>query len=152
MLATRLLFARLEQELEREASMPVTYYEVLVRLSEAPGRRLRMSELAERSVSSRSRLSHAVTRLEAEGWVIRESCPSDRRGAFAVMTDAGFAALEAAAPFNVESVRTHLFDQVEPPKLDELRVISEQILRHLVAINGAPADALSLLGDLGHGD
>jgi DNA-binding MarR family transcriptional regulator len=148
MLGTNLLFEQLDRELQRDGSMPATYYEVLVRLSEAPDRRLRMSELADRSQSSRSRLSHTVARLEAEGWVGRESCPSDRRGAFAVLTDVGFAALEAAAPLHVESVRTHLFDQLDDAQLEALRVISERILHHLVSIRGASPDELGLLGDL----
>ena len=96
--AGRLLIDRLDRELQASAGMPMTYYEVLVQLSETPGRSLRMSELARRSLSSPSRLSHAVARLEELGWVQRQACPSDRRGAFAVLTDAGFAALAAAAP------------------------------------------------------
>ena len=112
MVAARLLFEQLDRELQKEAAVPGAYYEVLVRLSEAPDRRLRMSELADRSQSSRSRLSHTIARLEEAGWVNRERCPSDGRGSFAVLTDAGFAALEAAAPFHVEGVRTHLFDQL----------------------------------------
>ncbi|MPZ73002.1 MAG: MarR family transcriptional regulator, partial [Nitriliruptorales bacterium] len=95
--ATRLLFDRLDRELQAQAGIPHTYYEILVRLSEAPERTIRMSELANRSQSSRSRLSHAIARLEEAGWVRRDSCDTDRRGSFAVLTDKGFAALEAAA-------------------------------------------------------
>jgi DNA-binding MarR family transcriptional regulator len=148
MLATNLLFEQFDRELQKGASMPSTHYEVLVRLSEAPGRRLRMSALADRSQASRSRLSHTIARLEAAGWVERETCPSDRRGTFAVLTDAGFAALEAAAPIHVESVRTHLFDQLDGRQLDELRTIGERILEHLVSIRGTSPDDLGLLGDL----
>ena len=148
MLATNLLFEQFDRELQRGAAMPAAYYEVLVRLSEAPGRRLRMSELANRSQSSRSRLSHTIARLEATGWVDRETCSSDRRGAFAVLTAAGFAALEAAAPIHVEGVRTHLFDQLTPRQLEQLRVISERILEHLVSVKGASPEDLGLLGDL----
>jgi DNA-binding MarR family transcriptional regulator len=148
MLATNLLFEQFDRELQKGASMPSTRYEVLVRLSEAPGRRLRMSALADRSQASRSRLSHTIARLEAAGWVERETCPSDRRGTFAVLTDAGFAALEAAAPIHVESVRTHLFDQLDGRQLDELRTIGERILEHLVSIRGTSPDDLGLLGDL----
>jgi DNA-binding MarR family transcriptional regulator len=148
MLATQLLFEELDRELQRQASIPTTYYELLVRLSEAPDRRLRMSELADKSQSSRSRLSHTVARLEEAGWVVRETCPSDRRGAFAVLTEVGFAALEAAAPLHVESVRAHLFDQLDPDQLDALRAISEQILDHLLSIRGSSPRELGLLGDL----
>src|SRR5688572_5781069 len=100
--ATRLLFDQLDRELQRDAGMPHTYYEILVRLSETPDRTLRMSDLAERCNSSRSRLSHAVARLEERGWVRRDSFSGDRRGALAVLTDEGFAALEDAAPGHVE--------------------------------------------------
>ena len=148
MLATQLLFEEFDRELQRGASMPATHYELLVRLSEAPERRLSMSELADRSQSSRSRLSHTVARLEAAGWVNREVCPSDRRGAFAVLTDSGFAALEAAAPIHVESVRSHLFDQLDSDQMNELRVISERILDHLVSIRGTSLNELGLLGNL----
>ncbi|HEY0700749.1 MAG TPA: MarR family transcriptional regulator, partial [Micromonospora sp.] len=103
----------------------------LVRLSETPGRRLRMTELAEVTGSSRSRLSHAVARLEESGWVRREECPSDRRGQVAVLTDAGYAALAAAAPGHVEGVRRHLFDPLSPAQVDQLRRISEALVDHL---------------------
>ena len=112
-------------------------------------RRLRLSDLADRSQSSRSRLSHSLTRLEALGWISREACESDRRGAFAVLTDDGFAALEAAAPVHVEGVRTHLFDQLSSTQLEQLRAISERILEHLVTVKEASPDVVSLLGALG---
>ena len=133
-LSTRLLWDELERDLQRDAAMGFSYYEVLVMLSEAPGRTLRMSELADATQSSRSRLSHAVTRLEALGWVRRESCPSDRRGSLAVLTAEGFAALEAAAPDHVESVRTHLFDLLSPTQQANLREISNVLLDHLLPI------------------
>jgi DNA-binding MarR family transcriptional regulator len=129
--ATQVLFDRLDRELQRDAGIPHTYYEILVRLSEAPERRMRMSELADRSLSSRSRISHAVARLEQSGWVRRESCPGDRRGQLAVLTDAGFDVLAAAAPGHVEGVRTHLLDQLTPAQVGQLREISEALLRHL---------------------
>src|SRR3954452_3953399 len=84
--ATRLLSAQLDRQLQRDAGMPLAYYEILVRLSEAPDRALRMSERADAADSSRSRLSHAVARLEETGWVVRESCATDRRGAYARLT------------------------------------------------------------------
>ncbi len=121
-------FAR---QLQRDSGMPYTYYEILVALSEAPERMLRMSELADRCLSSRSRLSHAVSRLEERGWVRRQVCPEDGRGQLAVLTDEGFAALEAAAPVHVESVRTNLFDQLSPAQVAALRDLGETLLRHL---------------------
>jgi DNA-binding MarR family transcriptional regulator len=125
--ASRALMDTLDRELQRDAGMPHAYYELLVRLSEAPERRLRMSELAEASGSSRSRLSHAVARLEASGWVRREDCPTDRRGQVAHLTDEGFAALAAAAPGHVEGVRRHLFDALSPAQIEQLRGISETL-------------------------
>ena len=126
-----LLQDRLDRELTRETGISHAYYEILVQLSEAPGRMLRMSELADRSLSSRSRLSHAVSRLEERGWVRRQVCPSDGRGQLAVLTDEGFAALEGAAPVHVEGVRAHLFDQLSPQQVAAMRDIGETLLRHL---------------------
>jgi DNA-binding MarR family transcriptional regulator len=125
--ATRLLGSQLDRELQRDSGIPHTYYEILVRLSEAPERRLRMSDLADASESSRSRLSHAVARLVTTGWVSRESCPTDRRGAFAILTDAGFQALADAAPAHVESVRKHLFDRLTREQVIQLGQISDAI-------------------------
>ncbi|RIV39779.1 MarR family winged helix-turn-helix transcriptional regulator [Micromonospora radicis] len=129
--ASRALMDTLDRELQRDAGMPHAYYEILVRLSEAPERRLRMSELADTTGSSRSRLSHAVARLEAAGWVRREDCPTDRRGQLALLTDEGFATLAAAAPGHVEGVRRHLFDPLSPAQVDQLRRISEALTDHL---------------------
>jgi DNA-binding MarR family transcriptional regulator len=129
----RLLFEQLDRELQRDAGIPHTYYEILVRLSEAPDRSLRMSQLADRTDSSRSRLTHAVDRLEERGWVRREDCPTDRRGQLAVLTDAGMDTLRAAAPIHVEGVRAHLFDQLTPEQVAQLRTISERILGHLTS-------------------
>ncbi|NYF57851.1 DNA-binding MarR family transcriptional regulator [Micromonospora purpureochromogenes] len=129
--ASRALMDTLDRELQRDAGMPHAYYEILVRLSEAPGRQLRMSELADLTGSSRSRLSHAATRLEAAGWLRREDCPTDRRGQVAVLTDDGFAVLAAAAPGHVEGVRRHLFDALSPAQVDQLRRISETLVAHL---------------------
>jgi DNA-binding MarR family transcriptional regulator len=78
--ATRRLFPEMDAHLQHVAGIPHAYYEILVRLSEAPGRELRMTQLADASTSSKSRLSHAVARLEARGWVERRDCETDRRG------------------------------------------------------------------------
>jgi DNA-binding MarR family transcriptional regulator len=134
-----LLHDRLDRELTHETGISHAYYEILVALSETPDRMMRMSELADRCLSSRSRLSHAVSRLEERGWVRRQVCPSDGRGLLAVLTDEGFAALEAAAPIHVESVRTHLFDQLSPAQVAAMRDIGETLLRHL----DPPAAAVS---------
>ena len=129
--STQLLQERLNAELQHDTGISHPYYEILVQLSETPGRMLRMSELADRCLSSRSRLSHAVSRLEERGWVRRQVCPDDGRGQLAVLTDDGFAALEAAAPVHVESVRTHLFDQLSPEQVAAMRDLGETLLRHL---------------------
>lgn len=123
----------LARQLQRDAGMPHTYYEILVALSEAPDRTLRMSELAGIRNSSRSRLSHAVARLEEAGWVRRRDCPTDKRGSFAMLTDKGFAALEAAAPGHVTEVRERLFDQLTPEQVAQLGEISVAIRRGLAA-------------------
>lgn len=131
--SSRLLLETLDQELQRGTKIPHGYYEVLVRLSEADDRTLRMSDLAETSRVSRSRLSHAVARLEERGWVERRACNTDRRGTFATLTDTGFSALENAAPVHVGGVRTHLFDQLDDAQVDQLGEISRAVLRHLTA-------------------
>lgn len=128
-------FAR---QLQRDSAMPYTYYEILVALSEAPDRTLRMSELAGARRSSRSRLSHAVARLEEEGWVCRRTCPTDKRGSFAMLTDKGFAALEAAAPGHVTEVRQRLFDVLTPEQVEQLGQISRAILAGLAAPTPPP--------------
>ena len=120
---------QLARQLQRDSAMPHAYYEILVALSEAPDHTLRMSELANLRGSSRSRLSHAVARLEDAGWVTRRDCPTDKRGAFAVLTGKGFAALDAAAPGHVTEVREKLFDKLTPEQVEQLGEISAAILR-----------------------
>lgn len=129
--ANQMLLNQLDRELQSAAGIPHTYYEILVLLSEAPGRALRMSELAQRSTSSRSRISHAVDRLEGFGWVRRENCPTDKRGATAVLSGEGFAILAKASHGHVEGVRTHLFDQLTRDQVQALRSINESIIDHL---------------------
>jgi DNA-binding MarR family transcriptional regulator len=129
--AATLLLDRLDRELQRDAGMPHAYYEILVVLSEASGRTLRMSELATKTRSSRSRLSHAVAKLEARGWVRRRDCPGDKRGQLAELTDEGFAALAAAAPGHVDMVRAQLFDPLTQAQVRQLRTISEAVVAQL---------------------
>ncbi len=122
------LFGAVEAQLQHQEGIPHTYYEILVRLSEAPGRSLRMSQLAQASASSKSRVSHAVARLEGRGWIRRVNCPTDRRGQIAELTEAGYAALSAAAPGHVEQVRRSLFDVLTPEQVSQLAEISTAIL------------------------
>ncbi|GAA2123168.1 MarR family transcriptional regulator [Streptomyces synnematoformans] len=124
MSAVRDFNAHLDRQLRRDSGMPVAYYEILVYLSESPGRSLRMSELADLARSSRSRLSHAVAALEKAGYVSRCATDADRRGSVAQLTDAGFAVLEAAAPGHVTEVRKHLFDVLTPEQQRQLGAIS----------------------------
>jgi DNA-binding MarR family transcriptional regulator len=126
--SAKVLFDALDRQLQREADMPHAYYEILVRLSEADGRALRMSELADITLSSRSRLSHAVARLEERGWVLRENCATDRRGQVARLTDAGFDVLAAAAPGHVDAVRECVIDALSPDQLRHLAEIGEAII------------------------
>ncbi|MCT2590165.1 MarR family transcriptional regulator [Streptomyces sp. N2-109] len=118
------LQAHLDRRLRIDAGMPVAYYEILAMLSESPSRSLRMSRLAEVCNSSRSRLSHAVAALEKEGWVSRCATAGDRRGSVAQLTDAGFAALESAAPGHVAEVRACLFDGLTSEQLETLKEVS----------------------------
>ncbi len=137
--ASRLLWDRVERQLQQGAGLPHAYYEILVRLSEAPARTLRMSQLASSSLASRSRLSHAVARLEESGWVRRRPCPSDRRGALAELTDEGMARLEAAAPGHVEAVRELLFDALTPDQQAALHDICDTLVAHLADTPPWPA-------------
>ncbi|WUH92948.1 MarR family transcriptional regulator [Streptomyces sp. NBC_00433] len=119
--------AHIDRQMRQDSGMPMAYYEILVRLSEAPHRRLRMSELADASLSSRSRLSHAVTALERNGWVERRPADGDRRGWVCSLTESGHAALAAAAPGHVTTVREHMFDVLTPEQLASLRDIGRAI-------------------------
>lgn len=137
----RVLIDQLGRELGTQSGLSMADYEVLVQLSEAPDRRLRMTDLASFALSSKSRLSHHIARLVEVGWVRREACPSDRRGAFAVLTDAGFAVLAGAAPGHVESVRRHLFDQLTAEETAQLAAITAKVGRHLDGLAESPLPA-----------
>jgi len=106
-------------------------YEILVELSEAPGNRLRMTELADLTAQSRSRLSHQISRMEVKGLVRREDCDGDKRGTFAVITPRGRATIERVAPSHVDSVRRHFIDQVSPDHLGALTSAYEPVLNRL---------------------
>jgi DNA-binding MarR family transcriptional regulator len=125
--ASQLLFERLDRQLQRDSGLSHSDYEILVRLSESEDGRLRMSELAEHTLFSRSRLSHAVARLERDGMVRRQRCPSDGRGTFAALTPKGRSALADAAPGHVEEVRRRVSDRLTPDQAGELREISDAI-------------------------
>lgn len=107
----------LEHDLKTRHGLSMAEYEIMVQLSEAPERTMRMAELAARASQSRSRLSHTVTRLERAGLVERSSCSDDRRGVLATLTEKGFDALAAAAPSHVAVVRDLFVDVVDPEDL-----------------------------------
>ncbi|MFJ4515901.1 MarR family winged helix-turn-helix transcriptional regulator [Streptomyces sp. NPDC088816] len=137
--ATTLLEDHLDRQLQRDAGMPHIYYGLLVKLAEAPQYRLRMTELAMDAKITRSRLSHAIARLEKNGWVRREDCPSDKRGQFAVLTDQGLQVLRRTAPGHVTAVRQALFDRLTPEQQKSLGEIM-QIVAEGLQPNEAGAD------------
>jgi DNA-binding MarR family transcriptional regulator len=110
---SRLIEEALDRDLQSHG-VQLTEYEIISMLSEAPGRRLRMSSLADLVVQSRSRLTHTATRLEQRGWVVREACLNDRRGVELVLTDAGWEAVQDMARVHVESVRATIMDVMTP--------------------------------------
>lgn len=136
---SRRLVERLDADLKAQG-LNHDDYGVLVALSESDGDRLRMAELADLSVESRSRLSHHIGRLETRGLVARETCPEDRRGTWAVLTPEGRATIEQLAPHHVTGVREHFLDQITP---EELAVIATVFRR----IDGALGPGGGCLGD-----
>ena len=126
-IASRKLLDALDTDLDcHDLTMPD--YEVLAQLSDAPDRRMRMSELATTSTISKSRLSHRMKVMEEAGWVRRELCIEDRRGSWAIMTDRGWKAIVAAAPSHVESVRARFVDHLTTKDQEDLARIFERIL------------------------
>jgi DNA-binding MarR family transcriptional regulator len=118
--ATSALMATLDAELQAAHDMTLGEYEVLVALSEAEDRRLRMSDLAALLHLSPSGLTRRLDTLARRNWVARERCPSDRRGTFAVLTEEGLTQLEEAAPTHVQGVRAHLVDRLSARQLANL--------------------------------
>jgi DNA-binding MarR family transcriptional regulator len=139
LLMTQLLDEALDRQLQADSGMAHSHYGILVALSEAEGRSLRMSDLAAALRYSQSRLTHAVARLERDGWVRREPCATDRRGLNAVLTDEGLVALQAAAPGHVREVRALVFDRLSPDQVEQLHAISDALLDGLDGSGGARA-------------
>jgi DNA-binding MarR family transcriptional regulator len=117
----------IDRQLHEEAGLPHGYYQILAMLSEAEGRTLRMSQLAEVTMTSQSRISHAVKALEERGWVRRAPCAEDRRGQIATLTDEGMAALVEMAPGHVAAVRRLIFDKLAPAQVAALKDIADTI-------------------------
>ena len=122
------VLTEIETALKADADITFDDYEVLVHLSEAPDRRARMSDLSKQLLHSRSRLSQRIDRMATRGFVTREKCPEDKRGTFAVLTDAGFALIDGAAPDHVRAVREHLLDKLTPEQVDAGRDLFDRIL------------------------
>ena len=121
------LMDRLDRDLRNDHGVSLPEYEILVRLSEAPNRTLRMAELAERVALSRSRLTHTVKRLEADGILRRERCDEDGRGVQAVLTDVGLKLLTQAADTHIRGVQEHFIAHASPQELDAIGDVMERI-------------------------
>ncbi|MEZ0071735.1 MarR family winged helix-turn-helix transcriptional regulator [Planotetraspora sp. GP83] len=134
--AHRLLSHQLDRELQ-EFGLSLSDYEILVNLSESPEHRMRMSELADATIQSRSRLSHQISRMEAAGLVIREHCEDDRRGTFAVLTGYGWDTIRRVAPDHVASVRSHFIDLLTPAQVATVEEIYTQVVDHLQEVRSA---------------
>jgi DNA-binding MarR family transcriptional regulator len=119
---------RLEAELVAEHDLPLASYDVLVHLSEATDRRLRMTELADRVLLSRSGLTRLADRLEREGLIERKACPSDARGTLAVLTPAGLARLRAAWPTHRRGVAEHVTGRLSAAELVQLCELLDKLL------------------------
>src|SRR5919199_6023192 len=130
-IASELLRKQLNRELQELHGLALADYEVLVRLSEREGGRMRMPQLASEVASSKSRLSHQIARMEATGLVQRVECGDDARGVFAEITEAGRARLRDTAPTHVAGVRAHLVDLLGPNDQQSLAEIFERVLAHL---------------------
>ncbi|MEV2225210.1 MULTISPECIES: MarR family winged helix-turn-helix transcriptional regulator [Nocardia] len=120
------LATALNRQLQRDSDLTLAEYRILVLLSEAPDRSLRMSELADGVLSSRSRLTHQIRRLETQRMVRRNTCLEDGRGVLAELTEEGMRRLEAAAPGHVEAVRRNFIDLLGP---EQLEIVGEVFAR-----------------------
>jgi DNA-binding MarR family transcriptional regulator len=132
-MATTLLFDRLDDDLSRNHGISLAEYEILVRLSERDGHRMRMAQLADAVAHSRSRVTHTVKRLEDAGYVRREKAPEDGRGIVCTLTDRGMLLLENTAPTHVRGVRDHLVDLVSPEDFQAMGRAMNRVADHLVA-------------------
>ena len=128
--ASRRLLEALDDDLSANG-LTLSDYEILVHLSDAEDRRLRMSDLAEKTILSRSRLSHRIKYMEGKGWVERQKCASDKRGTWAVMTTKGWNSIVKAAPDHVESIRNRFIDQISKADHVNVATIFEKVEKSL---------------------
>lgn len=131
--STRLLMRALDRQMAAESGINMPDYEILALLSDAPDRRLRMNELADRTVTTRSGVTRAIRRLTDAGWVRQVKCDEDRRGLYAELTDSGHQKLQQAAPGHVNAVRTNLFDLLSPREVELFTHSYSQIRDNLTA-------------------
>jgi DNA-binding MarR family transcriptional regulator len=136
--ATRLLFEELDRRVNQDAGISLADFGLLARLADADEWGMRMSDLADSTVSSRSRISHAVDRLETLGLVERQACPTDRRGSYASLTGAGREKLNQALPGHAETVRRHLLDQLSEEEVEGFRMSMAAVKRSLQEVDPAP--------------
>jgi DNA-binding MarR family transcriptional regulator len=141
---------RLEHDLAAEHMLPLPSYDVLLQLAESPQRRLRMTELADRVLLSRSGLTRLVDRLAADGLVDREPCPSDARGTFTVITEAGLERLREAAPTHLRGIEEHVTSRLSPDELDAFGRLLRKLLTPAEA-ETEPADCGAAEGVSGTG-
>ena len=132
-IGSTLLMDRLDDDLRRAFNISLTEYEILVRLSERPGRAMRMAQLADALAHSRSRVTHTVDRMERAGYVVRGSTPEDGRGIVATMTDRGYELLTEAAPLHVEGVRSYLVDRVDDADFAALGRAMDSVTDNLIS-------------------
>ena len=135
--------AALNRELQAGSDLTLQDYDVLVQLSEAPGRRLRISALARAIHWERSRLSHHVKRMEARGLVVREACDDDGRGNFVALTAAGTAALDQASPGHARTVRDLFFGGLDDVEKRQLGVLTAKMLGRVHGSGPAPSGTVA---------
>jgi DNA-binding MarR family transcriptional regulator len=128
-----LLPGALDRQLRRDAGLAHAAYMVLATLSDAPEQSLRMTELARRTATSPSRLSHTVAALVQRGWVTRQPCPQDGRGLVASLTDAGRGLLEQTAPGHVAQVRANVLDPLTADEVAQLAALLSKVVDRLEA-------------------
>ncbi|MGK5683183.1 MarR family winged helix-turn-helix transcriptional regulator [Actinoplanes sp. URMC 104] len=130
------LVPRMDRELQARCGLPLTWYDVLLELNSAPGRRLSMGELGEAAVVSRTRVSRVVDQLVAAGLVSRESNPDDKRSAYAVITDAGRKRLRAAAPVYLDAIQRLFTARMTAAESRSVAAALEKVLAALPPAQG----------------